>query len=104
MQRPLSGLDCGPTVDINGSIAVEEGHMIDDESFYTRFGADETFAEAVSSAASMADAVAIAAAYGYEITPDTVVQAALASRQVPSDPSSAGDATPLFGAADPGDY
>ena len=85
--------------------ADEQGHA-DNEAFFERFRDDEAFAEAVSSAASMTAALALAAAYGYTITPQAIVRAATGTRSLPHDPLLRISDAPAsqFGETDPGDY
>ena len=76
------------------------------EAFFERFRDDAAFAEALSSAASMTAALSLAATYGYIITPEAIVHAATATRQLQHIPllRTSGEATGQFSATDPGDY
>ena len=85
--------------------ANEQGHA-HDEAFFERFRDDQSFAEAVSSAASMTAALALAGTYGYIITPEALVHAAAAIRPPLQNPLLRNSDSPAgqFVATDPGDY
>ena len=50
--------------------------MVDDDGFIAHFNVDPAFAEAIASAASMEDAVALARLHGFSITPEALIRAA----------------------------
>lgn len=69
----------------------------DDVAFLTRFDSDAAFAEVISSAASMDHALALATRYGFAITPDVLIRAAMPFRD-------SGERTPPPGADGPHEH
>jgi hypothetical protein len=92
--------------DVEGDMTANDQAQPDSEAFFERFRDDEAFAEACSSAASMSAAMALAATYGYTITPEALVHAATATRSMQHKPLlgiCVEQASP-FVPTDPGDY